>query len=177
MSSVLKAGTLAVELISIDKNVLKSLDRVQAGFTGLSAKIRDSLMTMAAFRTTFQGFSAPLQVFANFEAGISKVKAITQATTEQIAGNKLNETEKKLDEIESHYNSMSEKQYNDKIKELTDNVRKDALGDMFKSSGTFSAFDLGSLDNSIAKEQLDELRIIDKEVKCIGRKNNVPRFK
>ncbi|MDR1141270.1 MAG: phage tail tape measure protein [Planctomycetaceae bacterium] len=85
MSTILKSGTLAFEIIGIDKNVMKSLDRVQTGFTGLSAKIRDSLLTMASFRTAFQGFSAPLQVFANFEAGISKVKAITQATTEQIA--------------------------------------------------------------------------------------------
>jgi TP901 family phage tail tape measure protein len=149
------------------------LDKIKKAQKELEKAKRELEMTLfkrvqAALTNARTEYEQALEAFNNAKEGDEKA----------IAGNKLNEAEKKLDEIESRYDGMSEKQYNDKIKNLTDNVRKEALGEMFKSSGTFSAFELGNLDNSVAKEQLDELRIIGKEVKEIKRKKlNSPKFK
>ncbi|MDR0706078.1 MAG: hypothetical protein LBF88_13985 [Planctomycetaceae bacterium] len=141
------------------------LDKIKKAQKDLEKAKKDLEMTsfkqvQAALKNAQTEYQTALTAFQNAKEGDEKA----------IAGNKLNEAEKKLDEIESQYNGMSEKQYNDKIKDLTDNARKTSFGEMFKSSGTFSAFELGSLDNSVAKEQLNELRIIGKEVKEIKRK-------
>jgi hypothetical protein len=130
-------------------------------------------------KTSFKQVQASLHnARTEYENALSEYQNAKDGDEKAIAGNKLNDAEKKLDEMESRYNGMSEKQYNDKIKELNDNVRKDAIGEMFRSSGTFSAYEMGSLDNSVAKEQLDALRIIEKTIKNIERKKNNPlKFK
>ncbi|MDR3233770.1 MAG: hypothetical protein LBT46_08940 [Planctomycetaceae bacterium] len=88
MAAVLKAGAVAVEIIGKDANFHATLKRIDQTVNGLVAKIRNTLMASAAFRQTFAGITAPLtsmlSTFASFEAGMSKVKAITSATAEEI---------------------------------------------------------------------------------------------
>jgi TP901 family phage tail tape measure protein len=97
MSTYLKAGTVAVEVIGVTTDVQKKFKDVVGGFTGLAAHARDFAMSVASIRpmlSTLSNFSVPLQVFAGFEFGMSKVKAVARATTDEII--KLREQAKEL---------------------------------------------------------------------------------
>jgi hypothetical protein len=84
MAKELQAGSVAVQILGNDKQFQATLKNIENSVNGTLAKFRNALITISSLRTVFSGFSAPLQVFANFEYSISKVQAITQATTEQI---------------------------------------------------------------------------------------------
>jgi TP901 family phage tail tape measure protein len=94
MAISLKAGSIAVDIIGNDKNFQQKLNQVQNKIKSFGSSLQSLLISTAAFRAAFSGFSAPLQVFAEFEAGVSKVKAIAGATSEQIAA--LREQAKQL---------------------------------------------------------------------------------
>ena len=94
MAISLKAGSIAVDIIGNDKNFQQKLNQVQNKIKSFGSSLQSLLISTAAFRVAFSGFSAPLQVFAEFEAGVSKVKAIAGATSEQIAA--LREQAKQL---------------------------------------------------------------------------------
>jgi TP901 family phage tail tape measure protein len=83
-----EAGALVVKLIGVDKNVMAMIQRVQGGFHGLKKTVMDSVVTFAAAKVAFQSIIAPFSkmfsVFSSFEMEMSKVKAITKSTSEEI---------------------------------------------------------------------------------------------
>jgi TP901 family phage tail tape measure protein len=97
-SNVLQSGALAVKIIADDKSFMATIQRVQGGFSGLKSNIMESVVSVAAMRIALQGLASPLQqvfaTFTSFDFTMSKVQAITSATTEQIA--KLREQAKEL---------------------------------------------------------------------------------
>jgi uncharacterized membrane protein len=89
MATTTQAGKIAFEIVSVDKNVMAMFNRVQGGFHGLKKTVMDSVVTFAAAKVAFQSvitpFSRIFSVFSSFEMEMSKVKAITTATSEQVA--------------------------------------------------------------------------------------------
>ncbi|MDR1960173.1 MAG: hypothetical protein LBQ54_14200 [Planctomycetaceae bacterium] len=52
MAPTLKAGSVAIEILGIDKDVEAAIKRTQTGFSGLAAHLRDSFVTLSSIRTT-----------------------------------------------------------------------------------------------------------------------------
>jgi TP901 family phage tail tape measure protein len=98
MAVTLKAGSVAVQIIGLDQEFQRAMERVNNTTERFSKKIRNLFVTTAALRTTFQGALQPLtqmfSVFSSFEMAMSKVKAITGATADEIG--RLREQAKEL---------------------------------------------------------------------------------
>ncbi|MDR3197309.1 MAG: hypothetical protein LBU34_05515, partial [Planctomycetaceae bacterium] len=77
-----------IDIIGNDKNIQQKIEQVQNKFKEFGKKIQQIFLTTAAIRTTFAGITVPLNqmftAFSSFEMSMSKVKALTKGTADEV---------------------------------------------------------------------------------------------
>jgi SMC interacting uncharacterized protein involved in chromosome segregation len=88
MAAAIKTDSVVIDIIGNDKNIQQKIEQVQNKFKKLGKDIQNVFLTTAAIRTTFAGITAPLNqmftVFSSFEMSMSKVKALTKGTADEV---------------------------------------------------------------------------------------------
>jgi hypothetical protein len=83
------AGSVVIHVTGNNAQLQRTLNQTASQIESFSHKFSRFFMTTAAIRSTLSGFSAPLQeifnVFSKFDFGMSKVQAITAATSAEIS--------------------------------------------------------------------------------------------